>query len=188
MLRQPLSSFCDLETTDDRAFISKGGHYVSWVRLDGMQRMAERADFEAVTEAMRLELSGALENKGHALVGWYMSDPQAALVEIERVNLNACRSIARELGLQFDDILDERARIWPTLMRWEAAYLVLWTRTSVLTKEERKQLKAEYAANAAKLSGRIDSTRLFAEHGHGRSPRCLRLPSHVLPSFARRRL
>ena len=151
MLRQPLSSFCDLETTDGPAFISKGGHYLSWVRLDGMQRMAERADFEAVTEAMRLELSGALENKGHALVGWYMSDPQAALVEIERVNLNACRAVAREIGLQFDDILDERARIWPTQMRWEAAYLVLWTRTSVLTKEERKQLKADYAANAAKL-------------------------------------
>ena len=157
MLRQPLSSFCDLETTDGRAFISKGGHYLSWVRLDGMQRMAERADFEAVTEAMRLELSGALETKGHALVGWYMSDPQAALVEIERVNLNACRAVAREVGLQLDDILDERARVWPTQMRWEAAYLVVWTRTSVLTKEERKQLKADYAANAARL-GALGST------------------------------
>ncbi len=157
LLRQPLAAFCDLETTDGRAFISKGGHYLSWVRLDGMQRMAERADFEAVTEAMRLDLSGALEHKGHALVGWYMSDPHAALVEIERVNLNACRAVAREVGLQLDDILDERARIWPTLMRWEAAYLVVWTRTTVLTKEERKQLKADYTANAAKL-GRLGST------------------------------
>lgn len=156
-LRQPLPSFCDLETTDGPAFISKGGHYLTWIRLDGMQRMAERVDFEVATEAMRLELSGALENKGHALVGWYMSDPQAALVEIERVNLNACRAIAREAGLQLDDILDERARMWPTIMRWEAAYLIAWTRVTVLTKEERKQLKAEYAANAAKL-GALGST------------------------------
>ena len=61
---------------------------------------------------------------------------------------NSCRDIAREVGLDLHDILDERARLWPKLMRWEAAYFILWTRTSVLTKEERKQLKAEYAANA----------------------------------------
>ena len=38
-------------------------------------------------------------------------------------------------------------------MRWEAAYFIVWTRTSVLTKEERKQLKAEYAANARERRG-----------------------------------
>ena len=34
-----------------------------------------------------------------AIVGWYISDPDAALVEIERLNLSSCRSIAREVGL-----------------------------------------------------------------------------------------
>src|SRR6516162_9288784 len=29
-------------------------------------------------EAMRLDLSGALETRGHAIVGWYISDPDAA--------------------------------------------------------------------------------------------------------------
>ena len=115
-----------------------------------MQRMAERKDFGEITDAMRLDLSGALETRGHAIVGWYISDPDAALVEIERLNLSACRSIAREVGLDLHDILDERARLWPKLMRWEAAYFIVWTRTSVLTKEERKQLKAEYAANPAR--------------------------------------
>ena len=41
-----------------------------------------------ITEAMRLDLSGALETRGHAIVGWYISDPDAALVEIERLNLS----------------------------------------------------------------------------------------------------
>ncbi len=148
MLKQPLEAYCELETAHGDAFVTRSGHYVSWLRVDGMQRMAERKDFDQITEAMRLDLSGALESPGHAIVGWYISDPDAALVEIERVNLASCRTIAHAAGLDLGDILDERARLWPKLMRWEAAYFILWTRTSVLTREERKQLKAEYATNA----------------------------------------
>ena len=160
-LKQPLTAYCDIETTHDDALITKSGNYVTWLRVDGMQRMSERHDFESITEAMRLDLSGALETKGHALVGWYISDPDATLVEIERVNLTDCRRIARAAGLQLDMILDERARLWPKLMRWEAAYFQVWTRTSVLTKEERKQLKAEYAANAKKTGPVGGNQRLY---------------------------
>ena len=92
LLKQPLTAYCDLETAHGDALITKSGHYLSWIRVDGMQRMAERKDFAQITEAMRLDLSGALETRGHAIVGWYISDPDAALVEIERLNLSACRS------------------------------------------------------------------------------------------------
>ena len=86
-LKQPLESYCDIETSHGDALVTKSGHYVTWLRVDGMQRMAERKDFDAINEAMRLDLSGALETRGHAIVGWYISDPAAALVEIERLNL-----------------------------------------------------------------------------------------------------
>ena len=156
-LKQPLKSYCDIDTAHGDALVTKSGNYATWLRVDGMQRMAERKDFDAINEAMRLDLSGALETRGHAIVGWYISDPDAALVEIERLNLVSCRNIAQEVGLDLHDILDERAKLWPKLMRWEAAYLILWTRTSVLTREERKQLKAEYAA-AAKELGAVGQT------------------------------
>jgi intracellular multiplication protein IcmB len=159
-LRQPLESFCDLETAHGDALISKTGNYLSWIRVDGLQRTGDRSDFARVTEAMRLDFSGALETRGHAIVGWYISDPDAALREIEHLNLNSCRAVAREVGLNLDDILDERARLWPQLMRWEAAYLIVWTRTSVLTKEERKQMKAEYAAGAGQ-TGPLGETQRF---------------------------
>ena len=80
LLKQPLTSFCDLETSHGDALVTKSGDYASWLRVDGMQRMAERKDFEAITEAMRLDLSGALDTRGHAIVGWYISDPDAALI------------------------------------------------------------------------------------------------------------
>ena len=74
-----------------------------------------------INEAMRLDLSGALEARGHAIVGWYISDPDAALVEIERLNLDLLPQHRQALGLDLHGILDERAELWPKLMRWEAA-------------------------------------------------------------------
>jgi intracellular multiplication protein IcmB len=159
-LKQPLTAFCELETAHGDALVTRRGDYLSWIRVDGMQRMAERKDFAAIIEAMRLDLSGALEAQGHAIVGWYISDPDAARVEIERLNLDSCRAVAREVGLDLHDIIEERARLWPRLMRWEAAYFITWTRTNVLTKEEKKQLKAEYAANARE-AGTIGETQRF---------------------------
>jgi intracellular multiplication protein IcmB len=160
-LKQPVSAFCEIETTNGDAIVTKTGDYLSWIRVDGMQRMANRKDIARIAEAMRVELSGALEAKGHAIVGWYISDPDAALVEIERLNLNSCRAVAREVGLGLSDILDERARLWPKLMRWEAAYYLVWTRRSVLTKEERSQLKEEVNALAKECPDIGDAQKFY---------------------------
>ena len=160
-LKQPLAAFCDLETSHRDALVTKGGNYLTWVAIGGMQRMAERQDFAGITEAMRLDVSGALESPGHAIVGWYISDPDAAPVEIERLNLASCRNVASALGLDLRGILDERAALWSRLMRWEAAYFILWTRTSALTKEERRQLKAEYAENARQTGALGNTQRLY---------------------------
>ena len=161
LLKQALPAYCDLETSHRDAFVTKSGNYVTWLRVNGMQRMAERKDFAEITEAMRLELSGALESAGHAIVGYYISDPDAALVEIENASMASCRVVAEAAGLNLTDIFAERAKLWPRLMRWEAAYLMLWTRTSVLTKEERKQLKAEVKENAARIGPVGDSQRIY---------------------------
>ena len=148
-LKQPLYAFCDLETSHGDALVTRHGDYVSFLRVDGMRRMATKDDIRQISTKMRVDISGALEGKGHAIVGWYASDPDLTAVEIERRNMAACRQVARELGLQLDDILDERMALWPRVMRWDAAYYILWTRRAVLTKEERKQMKEEQAALAA---------------------------------------
>ena len=65
------------------------------------------------------------------------------------------------MGFDLSDILDERMRLWPRLMRWEAAYFVLWTRRSVLTKEERKQMKEEQATLAKECPLVGDTQRFY---------------------------
>lgn len=161
MLKQPLTSFCDIETSHGDALVTKHGDYVSFLRLGGMRRMSTRADIERLANAMRIDVSGTLENSGHAIVGWYGSDPDLAAVEIEWVNMAACREIAKEIGLDLADIFEERKKLWTGMMRWEAAYFVLWTRVATLTKEERKQMKEEQAALAKKCPNIGDAQKFY---------------------------
>ena len=160
-LRQPLYSFCDVETSHGDALVTKHSDYFSIVRVDGMRKMATRQDVARFAAAQRVDLAGSLEGRGHAIVGWFASDPELSAVEIDRLNLDSCRAVARELNIDLTDILDERARLWPRIMRWEAAYYVLWTRRTVLTKEERKQMKEEQDALARALPRVGDAQRFY---------------------------
>ena len=148
MLKQSLPAYCDIETAHGDNLVTKSGDYVSWLRVDGMRRMSTRADVQRIAEGQRLDLSGTLEERGHAIVGFYISDPDASAKLIDQVNIAPCREVARQVGVDFDDILNERQALWPKVMRWEQAYYVLWTRMAVLTKEERKQVREEQAAIA----------------------------------------
>ena len=160
-LRQPLYSFCDVETTHDNALVTKHSDYVSLLRIDGTRRMFSRPDVERMALGQRTDIAGTLEAKGHAIVGWYASDPQQSAVEIDRLNLASCRNVAAKLNLDLHDILNERGARWPKLMRWEAAYYVLWTRRSVLTKEERKQVREEQDELAKQWNRTGDSQRFY---------------------------
>ncbi|WKE49672.1 hypothetical protein [Gluconobacter oxydans] len=147
-LRQPLESFCDVETHHPGAghadrLVTLRGEYVSVLRVNGLRTMCSRADVEALAEQQRIELQSLLESSGHAIEGWYISDPDQAGVAVDLLALNGCQQISRMMNVDFDDIINERRRRWPQVMRWEDACYILWTRPAILTREEKKQLAAE---------------------------------------------
>jgi intracellular multiplication protein IcmB len=145
MLRQPIATFCDLDTTDGDAVLTRHGEYVTFLEGQGLRRLTMREDVEEIAQGLRIELSGSLDAPGHAIQAWYSCDPSLTSVEIER-NLRGCRTIAREIGMRLGDIFAERERLWPRLMRAERCYFILWSRRSLLTREERKQAGEEQMA------------------------------------------
>lgn len=145
MLKQPLSAFCDLDTVDGDTLVGRRGERVTFLRVNGLRRMTMRHDVEAIANGLRMEISGSLEAPGHVIQAWYACDPSQSGGEIER-QLQGNRRIARDLGLHLVDIFTERARLWPRIMRWEACYFVLWSKPSLLTREENKQAREEAQA------------------------------------------
>ena len=78
-LKQPLAGYCDVETAHGDALVTKTGDYchVGARRRHAAHGRRARTSRGSPT-AMRLDLSGALEARGHAIVGWYISDPDVA--------------------------------------------------------------------------------------------------------------
>ncbi len=144
-LRQSITAFCDIETAVGDHLVTKRGAYVTLVRMHGLCRMTMRADVERISEILRMELSTSFEGPGHAIQAWFTCDPSLAGAEIER-NLEGCRVMAEGHNADLSDIFAERSRIWPRMMRSEACYFGLWTKKSVMTREEAKQAGAEQAA------------------------------------------
>ena len=144
-LRQPIGSFCELETADGAALVSDRGDYRTDVQVLGMRRMQTEAEIIATAEALRVGLASYLDRPGHGIQAVFTCDPERTGTLIGR-HLDAARTIASAIGLDLESILAERAQLWPALMRWEDTTFVLWSRPSVLTHEERKQDEDECVA------------------------------------------
>lgn len=144
-LKQPLPTFCDLDTAEGDALLTRRGEYATFLEVAGLRRFTMRSDIEAIADHLRIELSGAMDAPGHAIQAWYSCDPHATGVEIER-SLSGCRAVARRLDLSLTDIFEERTRLWPRLMRAERCLFIVWSKPSILNREERKQAGEEQTA------------------------------------------
>jgi intracellular multiplication protein IcmB len=153
LVPKPLYAYCDIETADGNPLITKGAEYVSMVRVRGITKMVRIADVDAIVEALRVDLQGALEQPGNAIQAWYVCDPGRTEIEIA-AQLSGPRAIAGEMDLRLDDIFSEREKRWPEVMRFEECFLVLWSRRNLLSREETNQAnkdRGEMAKNAPRL-------------------------------------
>ena len=129
-----LCSFCDLATCDDKSLISFKGDYVTFVKINGMQRLASRREIEEIAKQLRIDLGGVFREPGHAMQFTYVSDPDAT--SFMQDYLAERRQIANALEADFEDIFSERERVLTPFLRQERIWLVLWSRPGCLSKAE----------------------------------------------------
>ncbi|MFC7695073.1 hypothetical protein ACFQY5_41405 [Paeniroseomonas aquatica] len=169
MLKQPVTSFCDINTAGGECLLTHTGDTATIIRILGVRRTLTEADINRTADSLRLELSGAFEQPGHAMQFWFGVDPGLSGTEIRRT-LQSPRGTAEDLGLDLTDIFAERERRLPSMMRWEAAFLVLWTRRGALSKMEKgisdQQIKA--AEKALPLMGDAQQPFLATDVVEGR--------------------
>lgn len=141
---EPASSFCELETvdTDSKTLIATDGSMATILELKGSARLVGAEEYEQITNKLSNTLQSFMKNPGHSIQIYWIRDPDGS-AEVVRAALEGARIQARRLGLDFEDVMDEKQREITKWVCHEAVYFVLWTHPGILTQSELKTAKAE---------------------------------------------
>ena len=137
--RKPLESFLLPQAAAGEGLLAcRDGSLVSLFRLDGARSMTGAAELERFVELGCRRLNSRLSEPGHALHLMLERAPDEAGPLVERACARAGRQ-ARRLGLDLDDVLEERSRFLGTLLAAETMVLACWTRPASLTAAEARR-------------------------------------------------
>jgi intracellular multiplication protein IcmB len=157
-LRQSVETFIRLETADDDTTIAaEDGSLVSYLRIDGSRQVIGEAEFAHIIEGATIKIGARFDRPGHALQVYFVRDPERITRHLERM-VRPSRISTKNMGLEIEDLFDERIRHMSKYLSYEECYFVLWTRPSALTKNELQR--------AAKES----KQRKWLNAGHGQFP------------------
>lgn len=139
MAKQPLESFIFLETADDKqTLVAEDGSLVSLIRVDGSRQIIGAREYANILEQGTMKLGSRFDRPGYALQVVYIRNPDRIGREL-RSMIRPARQAAEGVGLEMDDLMDERVRNLRNYLAWEECYFVLWTRASALSKTEAKK-------------------------------------------------
>lgn len=138
-IKQSSASYCDIQTADSpTVLVANDGSLVSLIRIDGVKSLIGREEFEYIKEGMQQTLQTTMSQNGHTLQVYFSYNKDEVLGEIEAM-LDPAKHTAERLGLNLEDLFQERIDYLSQFCAHEEVYLVVWTRLSVLTSEQVKR-------------------------------------------------
>jgi intracellular multiplication protein IcmB len=138
--RKNLSSYCFLETCEDGLLVAKDGSVASLIRIDGTRQMMAEKELVKLCEYANTKLSPYLSRPGHAIQVWFSRDSDASRSMVRDI-MRVPQTVSQRLGMNLEDLFEERESHLSKYIVRESLYCVLWTRPSVLTKQELERLK-----------------------------------------------
>ncbi len=128
---------------------SSDGSLISYVKVDGSRQVIGDEEFKKIIEGMTIKVGSRFDRQGHALQIYFARDPGRIRPQLEAF-VKPSRTSAENIGLEIDDVLEERINHLERFLSYEESYFVLWTRPSALSKNESKRSQKESKENAKK--------------------------------------
>ena len=143
VLRQPVESFIRLETADDETtMVASDGSLVSYLRIHGSRQIIGEEEYKNILEGCVVKLGARFDRPGHALQVYFMRSPERIHEELRGI-MRPNQVSAKNIGMEIDDIFEERGRHLSNYLASEEIYFVLWTRASALTKSDMQREKQQ---------------------------------------------
>lgn len=139
LLQESMMDQIRLETmADDRTLIMKDGTLVSMINVAGALRNPGEAEMAQMVNDLRIMMAAYFSTPGHAIEVNFMRDSRSAARYMERM-VNRTKRAAHNLGLDLDDVLQERVTNLSQKMVAEICLITVFTRPSALDREEGKE-------------------------------------------------
>lgn len=157
-LKQNIFDYCDLETAENTiALVTQDGSYASLIKVNGIKNLIGPSNFvEGMVNPINTALQTYFDSGAHSIQFWFMMDPTRTKFEIGKI-LESARQTSKRLGLNMDDMLDERVDNLAKYTCHEECYIVLWTTPTVLSKTDLKFENQKKRDGNMKLQ--VDTTR-----------------------------
>ena len=137
-LKQPMASYCELETADSpTVLVNHDGSLLSVIRIEGVTSLVGVEEFDRLVEGLTNSFQGAMGRAGHALQVYFSHDKQNIKSNIEDIYRPA-RETAARLKLDLDDLFKERVSHIAKYCSEEHLYFVLFTRPFNLPSDQAK--------------------------------------------------
>lgn len=143
VMRKSVESFIRLETADDETtMVGEDGSLITYVRIDGSRQVIGDEEFKKVIEGATIKIGARFDRQGHAMQVFFVRDPGRIQTHLEHM-IAPSRNAAENMELDMEDVYQERVRHLSKFLSYEECYFVLWTRPSVLTKNELHRVAKE---------------------------------------------
>ena len=131
--RQSISSFIQLETADNEdTLVAADGSLISYIKIEGSRQIIGDEEYKHIVESATIKMGSRFDRQGHALQVFFSRDPNRIKEQLETL-MRPSRVTADNIGLELDDLFDERIKNLERFLTYEDSYFVLWTRPSALT-------------------------------------------------------
>lgn len=135
-LGQAAETYCQLETADSpHVLVSKNGSLVSIIRVQGATFLVGPDEFDRMHTTLSKSLQTGLSRPGHTVQVYFSHDKESVTRDLENI-LAGARQTAIRLGMELDDLFNERVTELYRYCASEAMYFVIWTEPSSLTKAQ----------------------------------------------------
>ncbi len=143
MLKQTTISYCEIQTADSRtALVANDGSLITVLRVDGVQMLIGREEFQRILDGLRQALQTTLSHPGYLMQVFFSYNKDEVQGVISEI-LSPAEATAERLGLNLDDLFQERINYLSKYCANEEVYIALWTRLGSLTTEQSKRAKNE---------------------------------------------
>lgn len=122
--------------------IGKDGSAGTVIEYRGSTKMIGYQEILTLIDRLNNDLSGLMSSAHHCLQIYFSRNPNDSKSLIDNILLPG-RNVAKSIGMDLSDLFKEDASFLPNWISKEDIYFILWTKPTILSKEERLSMDAQ---------------------------------------------